>query len=182
MSTLASEVRMASTALASAASLLPRPCSGAAARAPASVTRSSSSARLRLILGSSIIECRDLGFRHRFARSAAGAKETTSTRGSASRGCVTERAQESTQASAPTPGSPRNRQISWGGSAPGRLAGEAARKFGGATLQAQGSGRTMRCRGAGSAACPPLSRGLPCGRGGGHHAGRRIRRSAPGPR
>src|SRR5437870_1067629 len=43
MSTVASEVRMASTARASAASLLPRPCSGAAARAPASVTRSSSS-------------------------------------------------------------------------------------------------------------------------------------------
>src|SRR6266550_2778412 len=60
MSTVASEVRMASTARASAASLLPLPCSGAAARAPASVTRSSSSARLRLIFGSSITECETL--------------------------------------------------------------------------------------------------------------------------
>src|SRR2546429_2857329 len=111
MSTVASEVRMASTALASAASLLPLPCSGAAARAPASVTRSSSSARLRLILGSSIIECRDLEFRHRFARSAAGAKETTSTQGSAyllgsphrRAGLLTERAHESTEGCTPTP-------------------------------------------------------------------------------
>src|SRR5438445_9819303 len=37
----------------------------------------------------------------RFAASAAGAKETTSTRGSASRRCGTERAQEATPASAP---------------------------------------------------------------------------------
>src|SRR3989442_2128479 len=56
MSTVASDSRIASTARASAASLLPRPCRGAAASAPASVTRSSSSARLRLILGSSIID------------------------------------------------------------------------------------------------------------------------------
>jgi hypothetical protein len=37
----------------------------------------------------------------RIAAQAAGAKETTSTRGSASRRCVTERAQEATPASAP---------------------------------------------------------------------------------
>src|ERR1700687_3782694 len=55
MSTAARAALIASTARRSAATLLPRPCSGAAARAPASVTRSSSSARLRLILGSSII-------------------------------------------------------------------------------------------------------------------------------
>src|SRR6478672_2472487 len=55
MSTVARELRIASTARASAASLLPRPWRGAAASAPASVTRSSSSARLRLIFGSSII-------------------------------------------------------------------------------------------------------------------------------
>src|SRR6058998_505397 len=54
MSTDASDSRIASTARLSAASLLPRPWSGAAASAPASVTRSSSSARLRLVLGSSI--------------------------------------------------------------------------------------------------------------------------------
>src|SRR4029077_14173903 len=51
--------------------------------------------------------------------SAAGAKETTSTRGSASRRCVTERAQEATQASAPK--------------APGRLGREDARSFGAGT-------------------------------------------------
>src|ERR1700682_1093155 len=55
MSTAPSAPRIASTARASAASLLPRPCSVAAARAPASVTRRSSRARLRLIFGSSII-------------------------------------------------------------------------------------------------------------------------------
>src|SRR6266849_6542437 len=52
MSTSASAARIASTARASAAILLPRPCSGAAASAPASVTRKSSSARLRLVRGS----------------------------------------------------------------------------------------------------------------------------------
>src|SRR6266849_9648798 len=56
-----------------------------------------------------------------FAASAAGAKEPTSTRGSASDRCVTERAQEATPASAPFSGSPRNRKIPWGESAPGRL-------------------------------------------------------------
>src|SRR2546423_936989 len=60
MSTEASDSRIASTARRSAASLLPLPCSGAAARAPASVTRSSSRARLRLIFGSSITECETL--------------------------------------------------------------------------------------------------------------------------
>src|SRR6267378_2714873 len=64
-----------------------------------------------------------------FAASAAGAKETTSTRGSASRRCVTERAQEATPASAPISGSPRNRKIPWGESAPGRLGREDARNF-----------------------------------------------------
>src|SRR5207249_10510027 len=54
MSTDASDSRIAYTARLSAASILPRPWSGAAASAPASVTRSSSSASLRLILGSSI--------------------------------------------------------------------------------------------------------------------------------
>src|SRR5713101_7941877 len=62
-----------------------------------------------------------------FAASAAGAKEPTSTRGSASRRCVTERAQEATPASAALSGSPRNRQIPWGETAPGRLGREAAR-------------------------------------------------------
>src|SRR5713101_1056559 len=62
-----------------------------------------------------------------FAASAAGAKEPTSTRGSASRRCVTERAQEATPASAPLSGSPRNHQIPWGETAPGRLGREAAR-------------------------------------------------------
>ncbi len=59
------------------------------------------------------VEARDYAFRRHlsqclvpevrriFAAPAAGAKETTSTRGSASRRCVTERAQESTPASAP---------------------------------------------------------------------------------
>src|SRR5262249_30807845 len=47
MSTEDSAERMASTARRSASSLLPRPCSGAAASAAASVTRSSSRARLR---------------------------------------------------------------------------------------------------------------------------------------
>src|SRR4030081_3873641 len=56
MSTDARALRIASTARRSSASLLPRPCSGAAASAPASVTRRSSRARLRLIFGSSIIE------------------------------------------------------------------------------------------------------------------------------
>src|SRR5438034_278808 len=60
MSTEVSDSRIASTARRSAASLLPLPCSGAAARAPASVTRSSSRARLRLIFGSSITECETL--------------------------------------------------------------------------------------------------------------------------
>src|SRR6266516_167985 len=60
MSTEASDSRIASTARRSAASLLPLPCSGAAASAPASVTRSSSRARLRLIFGSSITECETL--------------------------------------------------------------------------------------------------------------------------
>src|SRR5712691_11111099 len=69
-----------------------------------------------------------------FAASAAGAKETTSTRGSASHRCVTERAQESTPASAPFSGSPRNRQIPWGESAPGRPGREDARNFGCWTL------------------------------------------------
>src|SRR5258708_34285710 len=67
------------------------------------------------------------------AASAAGAKETTSTRGSASRRCVTERAQEATLASART-GVPAKSKISWGGQAPGRLGRGDARKFGGATL------------------------------------------------
>src|SRR5919108_2204031 len=58
MSTEASDSRIASTARWSAASLFPRPCRGAAASAPASVTRNSSSARLRLIFGSSITESR----------------------------------------------------------------------------------------------------------------------------
>src|SRR6266851_4847304 len=70
-----------------------------------------------------------------FAASAAGAKETTSTRGSAfllgpphrRAGLLTERAQEATPASAPLSGSPRNRQIPWGETAPGRLGREAAR-------------------------------------------------------
>jgi len=39
-----------------------------------------------------------------------------------------------TQASAPLSGSPRNRQIPWGETAPGRLGREDARTFGGATL------------------------------------------------
>src|SRR6266852_2068908 len=69
-----------------------------------------------------------------FAASAAGAEETTSTRGSASRRCVTERAQEATTASAPFSGSPRNRKIPWGGTAPGRLGREDARNFGDGTL------------------------------------------------
>src|SRR5438270_2790795 len=69
-----------------------------------------------------------------FATSAAGAKETTSTRASASRRCVTERAQESTQASAPLSGSPPNRQIPRGETAPGRLGREDARTFGDGTL------------------------------------------------
>src|SRR5258708_3083202 len=55
-----------------------------------------------------------------FAASAAGGKGATSTRGSASRGCVTERAQESTPASAPTGVSAKS-EISLGGLAPGRL-------------------------------------------------------------
>src|SRR5438445_10402634 len=65
---------------------------------------------------------------------AAGAKERPSTRGSASRRGVTERAQESTPASAPLSGSPRNRKIPWGEQAPGRLGREDARNFGGGTL------------------------------------------------
>src|SRR5437660_2911250 len=71
----------------------------------------------------------------RFAASAAGAKETTSTRGSASRRCGTERAQESTQASAPLSGSPPNRKIRRGETAPGRLGREDARNFGIASLE-----------------------------------------------
>ncbi len=54
-------------------------------------------------------------------------------RGNASRRCVTERAQESTPASAP-PGAPAKSQISWGGMAPGRLGREDARSFGGVIL------------------------------------------------
>src|SRR5207253_8781633 len=73
-----------------------------------------------------------------FAASAAGAKETPSTRGSASRRCPTERAQKSTLASAPTPGVPAKSQISWGGSAPGRLGREDARNFGGVILRSLG--------------------------------------------
>src|SRR6266849_5173855 len=69
-----------------------------------------------------------------FAASAAGAKEPTSTRGSASRRYATERAQEATQASAPLSGSPPNRQIPRGETAPGRLGREDARTFGGGTL------------------------------------------------
>src|SRR5712692_10095778 len=69
-----------------------------------------------------------------FAASTTGAEETTSTRGSASRRCVTERAQEATTASAPFSGSPRNRKIPWGGTAPGRLGREDARNFGDGTL------------------------------------------------
>src|SRR4029077_14406804 len=77
-----------------------------------------------------------------FAASAAGAKETTSTRGSAylqgtthrRAGLLTERAQETTQASAPLSGSPRNRQIRWGETAPGRPGREDARSFGCWTL------------------------------------------------
>src|SRR5229473_5775030 len=68
-----------------------------------------------------------------FAASAAGAKEPTSTRGSASRRCVTERAQEATPASAPS-GVPAKSQISWGGPAPGRLGREDARNLGAVTL------------------------------------------------
>src|SRR6478672_221224 len=49
MSTEARALRMASTARPSAPILSPRPCSGAAARAPASVTLSSSRARFRSI-------------------------------------------------------------------------------------------------------------------------------------
>jgi len=40
-----------------------------------------------------------------------------------------------TQASAPHPGVPAKSQISWGGSAPGRLAREVARIVGGGTLR-----------------------------------------------
>src|SRR5947209_1751558 len=43
--------------------------------------------------------------------------------------CVTERAQESTQASAPLSGSPPNRKIPRGETAPGRLGREDARNF-----------------------------------------------------
>src|SRR3977135_610890 len=48
MSTTAIALLIASTARRSAADLLPRPCSGAAARAPAPVTRRSSRASVRL--------------------------------------------------------------------------------------------------------------------------------------
>src|SRR5690349_1755483 len=68
-----------------------------------------------------------------FATSAAGAKEATSTRRNASRGCVTERAQKTTLASAP-PGVPTRSETSWGGLAPGRLGREDARTFGSGSL------------------------------------------------
>src|SRR5260370_21490782 len=69
------------------------------------------------------------GIRRVFAASAAGAKETTSTRGTAyllgpprcRAGLLTQPPQESTPASPPFSGSPRNRQIPWGETAPGRL-------------------------------------------------------------
>src|SRR6266851_8327110 len=67
--------------------------------------------------GTSVLRPRSAAY---FAASAAGAKETTSTRGSASRRCVTERAQEATPASAPQ--------------APGRLGRGDARNFGCGTL------------------------------------------------
>src|ERR1700694_2567374 len=73
-------------------------------------------------------ECHATEARSRFAAQAAGAKKTTSTRGSASRRCVTERAQEATPASAP-PGVPTKSQISLDGLAPGRLGREDARNF-----------------------------------------------------
>src|SRR6266849_7506820 len=74
-----------------------------------------------------------------FAASAAGAKETTSTRGSADllgsphccAGLLTERAQESTPASAPQ--------------APGRLGREDARNFGGGTLPTPPHPATCHC-------------------------------------
>src|SRR5712692_5963415 len=77
-----------------------------------------------------------------FAASAAGAKEPTSTRGSAyalgsphrRAGLLTERAQEATPASAPFSGSPPSRQIPRGETAPGRLGREDARNFGDGTL------------------------------------------------
>src|SRR5450759_3260933 len=74
-----------------------------------------------------------LEVRRRFAASAAGAKEPTSTRRSASRRCVTERAQEATPASAPAL-APAKTKISWGGPAPGRLGREDARTSGGGPL------------------------------------------------
>src|SRR6266851_3445060 len=73
--------------------------------------------------------CPEAEVRCRFAASAAGAKETEHVRERIVR-CVTERAQESTPASALLSGSPRNRKIPWGESAPGRLGREDARTFG----------------------------------------------------
>src|SRR5216683_2332388 len=69
-----------------------------------------------------------------FAASAAGAKEPTSTRGSASRRCVTERAQEATQASA----QPGRLARSTGKTIPGWCTTRLFR--GGALIEAAGGG------------------------------------------
>lgn len=58
-------------------------------------------------------------------------------------------------ASAPLPGSPRNRQILWGGLAPGRLGREDARNFGGGTLQLGTGTATLRRTGAVTAVLAP---------------------------
>src|SRR5438477_5707894 len=80
----------------------------------------------------------------RFAASAAGAKETRSQARERNTcwgprlvvaGLLTERAQESTPASAPLSGSPPNRKIRRGETAPSRLGREDARNFGSASLE-----------------------------------------------
>src|ERR1700674_3881088 len=66
-------------------------------------------------------QCPGAEVRGIFAASAAGAKEATSTRGSASRRCVTERAQEATQASAPVRGPRKIADFAgWAGARPPR--------------------------------------------------------------
>src|SRR5450759_662497 len=84
-----------------------------------------------------------------FAASTGGAKEATSTRGSASCRCVTERAQEPTQASAPAR-VPTKSKIWRGGRAPARLGREDARTCGAgilASLGIRGRGEARRALG-----------------------------------
>src|SRR5712692_1603355 len=88
----------------------------------------------------------------KFAASAAGAKERvvqggTHTSGVPARsagGCAAPG--PSTQASAPLSGSPRNREILWGETAPGRLGREDARNFGGGTPKKRARRKTRRAR------------------------------------